>query len=187
MGGAQGAFVEGAPATARFKFGSFAGITADASGNLYVADVANNCIRKLTAAATPAYNVSTIAGMGTTAAPAPATPFGFIDGPLGTNKFYGPQGIDIDANGNLYVSEYTNDSIRKIDTSGTVTTLVNTGTVTYNPNGTPVTLATTPGALPGGLMQPKSLAVLPNADPNKVDLLVVNLDAVLLVTAANGL
>ena len=184
VGGAQGAYVDGAVATARFKFGSFAGITADANGNLFVADVANNCIRKLTAAS--AYAVSTIAGMGTTAAPAPATPFGFIDGALGTNKFYGPQGIDIDTNGNLYVSEYTNDSIRKIDTSGVVTTLVNSGSTSYNPNGSPVTLATTLGALPGGLMQPKSLAVLPNSDPSKVDLLVVNLDSVLQVTAVNG-
>jgi sugar lactone lactonase YvrE len=85
------------------------GICADAQGNLFVADKSNNRIRKIT----PSGEVSTIAG----------STEGYQDG-VGTNaKFNFPQGICIDALGNLYVTELFNFKIRKITADGTVSTI----------------------------------------------------------------
>ncbi len=177
VGSGTAGWADGAAASAKFRFSGFSGITADASGNLYVADRGSSCIRKLTK--TSSYAVSTLAGQGT--ATAPATAYGFIDGALGTNKFNFPQGIDMDASGNLYVSEVGNHSVRKIDSSGTVTTIVGLGSTLKNPNGSPLRLGNTLGALPASLITPLSLALTPAGD-----LLVVTNDSVLQVTAPNG-
>lgn len=91
-------------------FNQPAGLAIDASGNLYVADQNNNCIRKVT----PSGDVSTFAG---------SIHGGLVDGQGTAARFYGPNGIAIDAAGNLYVSEITNSAIRKITPSGMVTTL----------------------------------------------------------------
>jgi sugar lactone lactonase YvrE len=87
-------------------------ITGDAAGNLYVADFGNNSIRKIT----PAGVVSTFAGSLTGVS-------GSSDSPTGTSAtFNGPNGIAVDASGNLYVSDFGNNSIRKITSAGAVTT-----------------------------------------------------------------
>lgn len=92
-------------------FGTPLGITIDGSGNLYVADGQNSNIRKIT----PSGNVTTLAG-GT---------YGYADGQGTSAKFFYPNGITVDGNGNLYVSD--NDRIRKITPSGSVTTLAGSG------------------------------------------------------------
>lgn len=84
-------------------------ICIDGSNNLYVADKNNNKIRKIT----PSGVVSTFAGNGTAA---------LVDG-LGTSaSFFAPTGICIDPSGNLYVAGYHNHCIRKITSSGMVST-----------------------------------------------------------------
>jgi serine/threonine-protein kinase len=83
------------------QFNQPIGIVADALGNLYVADAANNEIRKIT----PAGVVTTIAGN---------TLHGNADGIGTVARFYGPSGITIDPSGNLYVADYENNEIRKI-------------------------------------------------------------------------
>lgn len=88
-------------------------IVADAAGNLYVADAGNNVIRKIT----PAGVVTTLAGSATGAS-------GNMDG-LGTAALFSePDGIAIDAAGNLFVSDYTNNAIREITPAGLVSTFV---------------------------------------------------------------
>lgn len=99
-------FLDGTGTAAQFNFPT--GLAIDSVGNIYVCDE-NNCrIRKIT----PAGVVTHIAGVNN----------GFVDGPGISAKFSYPRGIAVDANGNLYVTDTFNHKIRKIDTSGNVTT-----------------------------------------------------------------
>jgi streptogramin lyase len=86
------------------------GICSDASGNIYVADNVSSRIRKIT----PAGVVTTIAGSAGT---------GFADGNVSAAKFDQPDGICVDAQGNIYVSDYNNNRIRKITPAGAVSTI----------------------------------------------------------------
>ena len=87
------------------------GITSDGKGNLYVTDLYNDTIRKIDSS----NNVTTIAGHARTR--------GSADG-QGTNATFAlPAGITSDSQGNLYVADQHNDTIRKIDTNLNVTTL----------------------------------------------------------------
>jgi sugar lactone lactonase YvrE len=120
---------EGAGATATFNQPS--AVVADASGNLYVADSGNNCIRKLTFNGGTA-TVSTYAGD-------VAGGFGYQDdaNPLNA-RFNFPGGLAIDAAGNLYVADSSNNCIRKIAANGgAVTTIAGaTDTGTQDGDGT---------------------------------------------------
>jgi sugar lactone lactonase YvrE len=86
------------------------GIAVDASGNLYVVESGASLIRKIT----PPGVLTTIAG---------AIGGGFADGPGDKALFAVPEGITIDATGNLYVSDLGNNRIRKITPAGTVSTV----------------------------------------------------------------
>lgn len=90
------------------RFGKPRGIAIDKQGNLYVCDEDNFRIRKIT----PAGIVSTYAGNGNQA---------FTDGQPGTGALYLPNGIVIDSQGNLYVSDV--HRIRKISTDGSISTI----------------------------------------------------------------
>lgn len=92
------------------------GLTMDASGNLYVADILNNSIRKINVAAN---TVSTYAGTGAK---------GLSNGPAASATFNYPLGCIFDSFGNMYVADTYNNVIRKISSSGTVTSFAGTGT-----------------------------------------------------------
>ena len=85
------------------------GIGIDALGNLFVADQNNNQIKKIT----PAGVVSIFAGTGTA---------GSANGAKATATFDKPWDVAVDITGNVYVSDQNNNLIRKIDTTGIVTT-----------------------------------------------------------------
>ncbi|SEO25387.1 gliding motility-associated C-terminal domain-containing protein [Mucilaginibacter gossypiicola] len=90
-------------------FNSPRGLAIDAAGNLYVADQANNRIRKVTAAGV----VTTYAGSGAV---------GAVNGMVNAASFNTPTAVGLDDSGNLYVSDSGNGSIRKITPAGVVST-----------------------------------------------------------------
>lgn len=121
LAGGAGA-ADGSGVTARFNAPT--GLAIDGAGNLYIADSANNTIRRRT----PAGMVTTLAGVAT-------NPPGSIDG-LGTNAaFNSPMGLALDANENIYVADTENNQIRRmtLTTNGwMVSTLAGrAGTVYY--------------------------------------------------------
>jgi DNA-binding beta-propeller fold protein YncE len=92
-------------------FNNPTGLAIDVSGNVYVADSGNNTIRKITGAGA----VTIFAGTAGTS--------GSTDGTATAALFNNPTAIAIDGSGNLYVTDSGNNTIRKITSSGTVTTL----------------------------------------------------------------
>jgi sugar lactone lactonase YvrE len=101
-------------------------IAIDAATNLYVSDTFNYTIRKIT----PAGSVSTIAG--TPAAKGYCDGFGVGAAP----RFTTPIGLSVDTNGNLYVGDSGNQTIRKVTAAGVVTTVAGQAGVTGSTNGT---------------------------------------------------
>ena len=91
-------------------FSSPANMVYDGSHNLYVSDVSNHSIRKIT----PAGVVSTYAGTGSS---------GSANGNGTSASFNTPAGLAIDSNSNIYVADLSNNTIRKITTARDVTTV----------------------------------------------------------------
>jgi serine/threonine protein kinase, bacterial len=103
------------------QFGSPVAIAIDNQDNLYVVDGLNYAIRKIT----PAGVVSTLAGDGTS---------GFVNAQGTKARFEAPNGITVDKNQNVFVSEgnsHNNHRIRKIAPDGTVTTYAGAGVSGY--------------------------------------------------------
>ena len=92
------------------RFNTPEGIAVDGSGNIYVADTGNNTIRKIT----PAGAVTTLAGLA-------GTP-GYLDANGTTAEFNEPISVAVDSQGNVYVADINNDVIRKITSTGAVST-----------------------------------------------------------------
>jgi len=112
IAGSTSGFNDGNASSAQFT--APYGIDIDGSGFIYIADIANSRIRRIT----PESTVSTIAGIDA---------FGFVDGPSATAQLDLPTDVTIDALGNIYITELGNNSIRKISTNGNVTTVAGTG------------------------------------------------------------
>lgn len=115
------------------------GIIVDGSNNLYISDGTNGVIRKVTASTG---NISTIAGTGyicsglSSSDPEENLNGGYRssdDGGAATSaELSFPQGMSFDGSGNLYIADKHNARIRKINTSGTISTFAGSGTVSYN-------------------------------------------------------
>ena len=103
---------DGPGAVARFAYPN--GIAVGPDGDLYVSDGGNNAIRRVT----PAGVVTTYAGS--------IRNFGYVDSSADAARFLVPQGIAVDSDGTVYVSDAGNGRIRRIRRSGSLAGQVDT-------------------------------------------------------------
>jgi len=96
------------------RFHSPNGVALDGTGNVFVADLVNNTIRKIT----PTGEVTTLAGT--------AGSYGSADGTGTAARFDWPYGVAVDGAGNVFVADSGNNTIRKVTPTGVVTTLAGT-------------------------------------------------------------
>ena len=120
-GGLPGYSGDNGPATGA-TLSTPSGVALDGAGNLYIADTGNNVVRKI-AASTGI--ITTVAGNG-----APGSPANVGDGgPATSAELNQPEGVTVDASGNLYIADTFNHRIRRVDAvSGIITTVAGNGT-----------------------------------------------------------
>jgi uncharacterized protein (TIGR03437 family) len=110
-------------AAASAQLSSPVGLAFDAKGNLYIADTDNNAVRKVAGG-----TISTVAGTGHQ---------GYTgDGGLAVSAQLGyPEGVAVDAAGNLYITDTLNYAIRKVSPAGTIATIAGNGAAGYSGDG----------------------------------------------------
>ena len=99
-------------------------LVVDAAGNLFVTEFNNHTVRRIT----PDGTVATWVGNG-----AP----GYVDGTRSAAQLNQPAGIALDRDGNLYVTEWGGQRIRKVSAAGQVSTLAGTGMAGYRDGSAP--------------------------------------------------
>jgi Secretion system C-terminal sorting domain/NHL repeat len=114
--GVSGYTGDGGPATAALVSRP-SKILIDATHNIYFADIDNNCVRKISSTGI----ISTVAGNGTGG-------FSGDGGAATAAHLFHPTGVALDASGNLYIADYDNNAVRKVNAiSGIITTIAGTG------------------------------------------------------------
>jgi len=120
---------DGGPASQATISGPF-GMAVDSSGNLYFTDN-GSAIRKIS-----------LSGIITTVAGSNQGGFAGDNGPATKAELSGPQGVAVDASGNLYIADWGNQRIRYVNSSGIITTIAGTGTTGFSGDGSLATAAT---------------------------------------------
>lgn len=115
-------------------------IAYDTAGNLYIADLNDNVIRKVDLAGI----ITTVAGTGEQG-------FSGDSGPATSAQLDSPAGVAVDAAGTIYIADTHNQRIRKVDLAGIITTVAGTGTAGFSGDNGPAASAT--------LSNPSALAV----------------------------
>jgi RHS repeat-associated protein len=91
-------------------------IAVDSAGNIYIADPLNYRIRKIDTNGI----ITTVAGNG-------IRDFNGDGGPATDASLFDPKGVAVDSTGNIYIADYGSNRIRKVDTSGIITTIAGSG------------------------------------------------------------
>ena len=116
------------------------GVAVDTAGNLYISDFANSRVRKVDH--TTGF-ISTVAGNGT---------FGFFGdgGPATVAYLNSPAGLAVDGSGNLYIADFSNQRIRRVNPAGIISTVAGNGTAGFSGDGGSATSASLHLDLSGG-------------------------------------
>jgi hypothetical protein len=145
-------------------------IAVDGAGNVYVTEETHAVVLKIT----PSGTLSIVAGDGVTGAPTP--------GPATSSSLSGPEGVAVDAAGDLFIGDDGNQLVEKVTPSGTLSIYAGSGA-----SGAPV-----PGpATASPLSDPTGIAVTPGGtvyigDYDESEILKVTPDGTLSVVAGNG-
>ncbi len=137
--GVAGYLGDSGPATSA-ELNNPQGLTVDSAGNLYIADVHNNRVRKVS----PSGTITTVAGNGVAG-------YGGDGGAATSASLDYPAGVKLDSAGNLYIADQNNQRIRKVTTSGVITTVAGNGVAGYSGDNGSATSAS--------LSQPGDIAV----------------------------
>lgn len=122
------------------------GCALDGAGNLYLADTGNNVIRRVAASNGV---ITTVAGTGTAG-------FSGDGGTAATATLNQPWGVAVDGGGNLYIGDTLNYRVRRVDTSGNISTIAGKGTPGFSGDGGSATAAE--------LYNPEGMLVMSNGD-----------------------
>jgi hypothetical protein len=114
-------------------------------GSMYIADRANHKIRKVA----PNGVISTFAGTGTAG-------YNGDNIPATSARLNSPYGVDVDSAGNVFIADYDNERVRKVDASRTITTFAGTGIATIDGDGGP--------PVDAGLHKPMYVYAAPSGD-----------------------
>jgi len=173
--GLSGYSGDGGPATAAELYMP-SGVTWIAPGKIYIADYSNNRIRMVNTSGI----INTIAGNGF-GAPSSGGYTG-DGGPATAAELYNPSAVALDTSGNIYISDYMNNVIRMVDTSGTISTIVGNGIGGYSGDGG---LATAAELNPSGiLLDASGNMYIPDYGNNRIR--IVNTSGIINTSAGNG-
>jgi len=149
-GNGAGATGDGGPAISA-RFNNPNAVEADATGNMYIVDFNNNRIRRVEASGTTYTTIMTVVGTGVAGS-------GGDSGPAMSAQLNGPSSVAVDSTGNLYVTEYSGNRVRRVQASGTtfttITTVAGTGVPGSGGDGGPAVSAQLNG--PGAIIFDKS-------------------------------
>jgi RHS repeat-associated protein len=120
---------DGGPAT-QAELNAPGGIAVGADGSLYVADTANNRVRRVA----PGGTITTVAGTGVAG-------FGGDGMPATQAELSGPLGLALGPDGSLYVADTGNNRVRRVGTDGLITTVAGNGTAGLAGDGSQATQA----------------------------------------------
>src|SRR5580658_6102277 len=98
-------------------------VAVDAAGNIYVADSNNQTIRKISGG-----TIVTLAGNGTSG-------YTGDNGPATAAQLNLPSGVAVDSAGNVYISDFGNNVVRRVTAAGTITTIAGNGRFGFSGDG----------------------------------------------------
>ena len=105
-------------------------VAVDRTGNVYIADTSNNAVRRVDGNG----RITTVAGTGTRG-------FTGDGGPAAQAQLAGPNGVAVDAAGNLFIADFNNNRVRKVGLNGVINTVAGSGASGYGGDGGAATAA----------------------------------------------